>query len=93
VTPEAAPKVVETAFEGADAAVKAQAANAAEAARQQNPGALTELTEIMRRPDLTLEQRAALGRCLPSAIAAASAAARNGDKKAQDALQAYNAGK
>jgi hypothetical protein len=93
VTPEGAPKVIETAFDGADATVKAQAASAAEATRQQNPGALTSLTEMMRRPDLTPEQRTALGRCLPAAIAAASIAARNGDQKAKDALQAYNASK
>jgi len=92
-TAESVPKVIGTAFDGADAAVKAEAATAAEATRQKDPMALTALTQMMGRPDLTPEQRTALGRCLPAAIAATTAAAQAGDKKAKDALQAYNAGK
>src|SRR4051794_9380993 len=93
VNADAAPKVLDAAFQGADSAMKAEAARVAEATQQKDPTALTSLTRMLQNPSLSPEQRTALGRCLPAAVAAASAAAQNGDQKAKDSLQSYNAGK
>jgi len=59
----------------------------------QDPAALGALTQMQQRPELSVEQRIALGRCLPAALKAARAAADRGDTKAAEALKAYNAGK
>ena len=93
VTADAAPQVVETAFQRADPAVRAEAASVAAATRLQDPAALGALTQMQQRPELSVEQRIALGRCLPAALKAARAAADRGDIKAAEALKVYNAGK
>jgi len=93
VTADAAPQIVETAFQSADSAIRAEAASVAAATRLQDPMALGALTQMQQRPELSADQRIALGRCLPAALKAARAAADRGDTKAAEALKAYNAGK
>ena len=93
VTADAAPRVIETAFQTAEASVKADAASAAAATSNQDPAALSALTRMLQRPELSPEQRVALGRCLPAALTAARTAAERGDSKAAETLRAYNAGK
>jgi hypothetical protein len=93
VTADAAPKIIESAFQSADGSVKTEAVVAATATSNQDPAALAALARVMQRPDLTSEQRAALGRCLPAAMSATQAAADRGDAKAAAALKVYRANK
>jgi hypothetical protein len=93
VTPDAAPNVIQTAFQNADPALQSQAAKAATATRNQDPEALAAVSQMLKSPELSGEQRAALGRCLPAAISATRAAAMRGDTRAAQTLQTYNVGK
>jgi hypothetical protein len=90
VTPEAAPQVLDVAFQNADSNLKAEAANVAAATKNQDPAALPAMTRLLQNSDLTGQQRTAIGRCLPAAVSATRAAAERGDTKAAEALRAYN---
>lgn len=90
VTAEAAPQVLDTAFQNADSNVKAEAASVAMATKNQDPTALPAMTRLLQNSELTGQQRAAVGRCLPAAVSATRAAAERGDASAAAALKAYN---
>src|SRR5262249_20494173 len=90
VTPEAAPQVLDTAFQNADSKVKSEVATVAAATKNHDPDALPAITHLLQNSDLTGQQRAALGRCLPAAVSATRAAAERGDTKAAEALRLYN---
>lgn len=90
VTPEAAPQVIETAFQHADSSVKTEAAMVAAATKSHDPAALPAITRLLQNSELTGQQRAALGSCLPAALSATRAAAAGGDARAAEALRAYN---
>jgi hypothetical protein len=90
VAAEAAPQVLDSAFQNADSRIKAEAASAAVATKNQDPAALPAITRLLQNSELTGQQRAALGRCLPAAVSATRAAADRGDASAAAALKAYN---
>jgi hypothetical protein len=90
VTPEAAPQVLDTAFQNADSNVKAEAAMVAAATKNHDSTALPAIAHLLQNSELTGQQRAALGRCLPAAVSATRAAADRGDASAAAALKAYN---
>jgi hypothetical protein len=90
VTPEAAPQVLETAFQNADSNVKTEAAIVAAATKSHDPAALPAIARLLQNSELTGQQRAALGSCLPAAVSATRAAADHGDARAAAALKAYN---
>ncbi len=58
-----------------------------------DPRAFVQLQSLSAKPDLTPEQRAAATRSMLSVLAQLQAAAANGNKAAEDLLQAYRASK
>ncbi len=58
-----------------------------------DPKAFVQLQSLTTRPDLTADQRAAATRSMLSVLAQLQAAAANGNKAAEDLLQAYRASK
>jgi hypothetical protein len=85
--------VIHDAFHDAPGELQAEAATIEDAARKEDPAAITPLMELLHRPDLTPEERARVSRCLPTLLGAAQKAADQGNQQAAQALSAYRASK
>jgi len=94
LAPEEVTPALDTAFKNANPENK-QAANEVVSALQSkdDPKAFIHLQSLAARPDLTADQRAAATRSMLSVLAQLQAAAANGNKAAEDLLQAYRASK
>lgn len=87
------PAVIQSAFSNVDPAIQADLDAVQNAVKNQDPAAITTLMNLLHRSDLTPEQRAAAGRCLPPLLAAARQAADKGDQRAVQAISAYKVSK
>jgi len=91
---EQVPTTVESAFKEASPEAKNSAHDVAAAIESKdNAKALVNLQALFARPDLTPEQREIASRSMISLNAQLRAAAAQGDKRAEEALEAYRASK
>jgi hypothetical protein len=94
VSIEQVPATVQNAFKDASPEVKSSAEQVATAVQTQDDAkALIQLQSLFGRPDLTPEQREAASRSMIALNARLRAAAAQGDRRAAEALEAYQAGK
>jgi hypothetical protein len=94
VSIEQVPATVASAFKDAPADAKSIAQEVATEVQAKDDGkALMQLQTLFQRPDLTPEQREAASRSMISLNLRLREAAAQGDTKAAEALQAYQAGK
>ena len=87
------PEEMKTAFHDSNPELQAQITAVEEAAQKQDPAAVAALLDVMHRTDLTPEQHAAAARCLQPLLSAARQAAAQGDQRAVQALNNYQASK
>jgi len=94
LAPEQVAPTLNSAFKDAKPEVK-EAANGVVAALQSQdaPKAFVQSQNLTERPDLTPEQRTAAALSRAAALMQLQAAAANGNKAAEDLLQAYRASK
>ncbi|PYJ85297.1 MAG: hypothetical protein DME22_09660 [Verrucomicrobia bacterium] len=94
LAPEQVAPTLNSAFKQASPEIK-QAANEAVSALQNKdePRAFVQLQNLSTQSDLTAEQRQAAVRSMMSVLAQLQIAAANGNKAAEDLLQAYRSSK